>query len=103
MLVLGIKYLVIRLRLKGWIRRINRRGKASIFTREVDRHTAGPTFGKFSGIAMEGLITMGAIIFTFKNCLVKSISLMGKGWSMLRNKRDNKFQGKSSGFFTLGH
>ena len=102
-LILGIKYLILRFGLWGEVRGIREGGKAFIFTWRVNRHKARLTFSKFLGITMEGLIEVGAIIFTLQNCLVKGVGLVGYGRSMLRDKGNNKFQSELGGVFALGH
>ena len=90
-LILGVKYLILRFGLRGEVRGINGRSKAFIFTWGMNGHQARLTFSKFLSITLEGLIAVGAIIFTLQNCLVKGVGLVGQGRSMLRNKGNNKF------------
>ena len=78
-------------------------GGAFIFIWGMNGHQARLTFSKFLGIAMEGLIAMGTIIFTLQDSLVKGIGLVGYGRGMFRYKGNHKLQSKLGGVFALGH
>ena len=81
-LILGVKYLVLRLGLRGEVRGINGRSEAFSFTWGMYGHKAGLTFGEFNSIPMECFITVGTVIFTLEDGLIKGDSLVSNGRGM---------------------
>ena len=67
MLILGVKYLILRLGLRGEVRGINGRSKAFIFTWGVNRHQARLTFSKFLSVTWKGLLQWGQ---SFLHCKI---------------------------------